>query len=133
MADCLNCKNCIRREVYDGQWGRFIYSRDCSAKVSVIANGKLNPWDMECDKFEYGEAKIVPMTEEEKQEYDTYYSPQPENENLKEICNTLSDDNLCNIEKKFKALGIKIRKWNGKYKSWYQILKELSKKWNKLK
>lgn len=130
MADCLNCKNCIRREVYDGQWGRFIYSRDCSAKVSVIANGKLNPWDMECDKFEYGEAKIVPMTEEEKCKYDTY-CPTPKYED--NICKILAEERLGEVEKAFKSLGIKVKRWNGKYKSLYKLLKELSKKWNKLK
>jgi hypothetical protein len=133
MADCLNCKNCIRREIYDGQWGMFKFDRECSAKVSVIVNGKLNPWNMSCDKFEYGEPIIICMTNEEKQKYDTYYSPQLKNEDSKEVDNILLEDNLNNIEEKFKTLGIKIKKWNGKYKSWYQIFKELSKKWNKLK
>lgn len=130
MADCLNCKNCIRYELYDGQWGMFKFDRYCSAKVSVIINGKINPWDMECDKFEYGEAKIVPITEEEKCKYDTY-CPTPKYEN--NICKILAEERLEEVEKAFKSLGIKVKRWNGKYKSLYQVFKELSKKWNKLK
>jgi len=69
MADCLNCKNCIRREVYDGQWGMFIWDKICSADVKVIKDGRINPWDMVCDKFEYGKPKIVPKTNKEKMKY----------------------------------------------------------------
>jgi hypothetical protein len=69
MADCLNCKLCIREEVYDGQWGRFIFNKRCSSGVMVIKDGRINPWDMSCDKFEHGEAKIVLMSKEEKQKY----------------------------------------------------------------
>jgi len=69
MADCLNCVNCIRLEVYDGQWGRFIFDKRCSVDVMVIKNGRINPWDMSCDKFKHGEAKVVPMSKEEKRRY----------------------------------------------------------------
>lgn len=69
MADCLNCKKCIRYEVYDWQWGRFIFDKKCSVDVRVFIDGKLNPWDMLCDKFEHGEAKIIPMTDAEKRKY----------------------------------------------------------------
>lgn len=69
MAECLKCANCVRREVYDGQWGRFLFDKDCSAKVRVIKDGKLNPWDMICDKFELGEPKIVALTDEQKKKY----------------------------------------------------------------
>ena len=69
MADCLNCKNCIRQEVYDGQWGRFIFDKRCSANVRIIKDGRLNPWDMICDKLENGKPKIVPMTNEDKRKY----------------------------------------------------------------
>jgi len=69
MADCLNCKNCVRKEVYDGQRGMFIYNKICSAGVMVIKDGKINPWDMSCDKFEYGKPKIVSMSDENKPKY----------------------------------------------------------------
>lgn len=69
MANCLECKNCIRQEVYDGQWGMFKYDKRCSIGVRVIIDGRLNPWDALCDKFEYGEPKIFPMTNEEKRKY----------------------------------------------------------------
>jgi len=70
MADCLNCKHCIRYELYDGQWGMFKFDKKCSIGVSVIRNGKINPWDMECDKFEHGDPSIINMTDKEKQEND---------------------------------------------------------------
>lgn len=69
MADCLNCKNCVREEMYDYQWGMFIFDRECSANVRVIIDGEINPWSMVCDKFEYGESKIIPMTDEQKRKY----------------------------------------------------------------
>lgn len=69
MADCLNCINCIRQEVYDGQWGRFQFSKRCSVGVLVIRDGKINPWDEPCNKLEYGEPKIVSMSKEEKRKY----------------------------------------------------------------
>ena len=69
MADCLNCKNCIRQEVYDGQWGMFIFDKRCSSGVMVIKDGRINPWDMLCDKFEHGEPKIISMSKEEKRKY----------------------------------------------------------------
>ena len=68
-ADCLNCKHCIRYEYYDGQWGMFKYDKKCAAGVFVIIDGKINPWSMPCDKFEYGKPKIESMTEEEKRSY----------------------------------------------------------------
>lgn len=68
-ADCLNCKYCIRYEYYDGQWGMFKYDKKCSAGVFVIIDGKINPWSMPCDKFEYGKPKIESMTDEEKRSY----------------------------------------------------------------
>jgi hypothetical protein len=69
MADCLNCKNCIREEVYDGQWGRFIFDKRCLSNVRVIIDGRINPWSMSCDKFEHGNPKIVPMSDEEKHKF----------------------------------------------------------------
>jgi hypothetical protein len=69
MADCLNCKNCIREEVYDGQWGMFKFDKRCLVGVMVIKDGRINPWNMPCDKFEHGDAKIVSMSNEEKQKY----------------------------------------------------------------
>ena len=131
MADCLNCKNCIRFEVYDGQWGMFKFDKRCSANVSVIKDGRLNPWDMECNQFECGNPTIANMTDREKQEYDKYYIPKSENKDLKEINKILLEDNLDNIESRLKILGIKIRKWNGKYKSCYKVFKEIHKKWSK--
>ncbi len=125
MADCLNCKNCIRQEVYDGQWGRFIFDKRCSVGVSVIINGRLNPWNMVCDKFDMGEPQIIYKTEEEKRGYEeTYYSRNTQI-STKEL-------DIKETENTYKALGIKIRKWNGKYKSFYQLLEEVSKEWNKL-
>lgn len=69
MADCLNCKNYTRQEVYDGQWGMFKFQGICTVGVSVIINGRINPWDMPCDKIEYGEPKVVYMTDKEKRKY----------------------------------------------------------------
>ena len=69
MADCLNCKNCIRDEVYDQQWGMYIFNKRCSVGVRVIKDGKINPWDMICDKFKHGEPKIILADAEEKQRY----------------------------------------------------------------
>ena len=129
MADCLNCKNCIREEVYDGQWGKFLFSRNCSVGVSVIIDGKLNPWNMKCDKFEHGEVKVIRMAEEEKCKYSTYYSNEKYEDN---IITVLAEGKLNDLEKKAKELGIKLKKWNGKYKSTYQVLKELSNKWDKI-
>jgi hypothetical protein len=68
-ADCLNCKHCIREEFYDGQWGMFKFDKKCSAGVFVIKDGRINPWDMSCDKFEHGNPKIDPMSEEGKRKY----------------------------------------------------------------
>lgn len=69
MADCLNCINCIRLEVYDGQWGMFKYEKRCSVDIMVIKDGRINPWDMPCDKFEHGVPKIITMSKEEKRKY----------------------------------------------------------------
>lgn len=69
MADCLNCKNCIREEVYDGQWGMFKFDKRCSVGIMVIKDGKINPWNMSCDKFEHGEPRITFMSLEEKRKY----------------------------------------------------------------
>lgn len=69
MADCLNCKECIRQEVYDGQWGMFKFDKKCSVGVKNIINGRTNPWDMPCDKFQHGESKIIFLTKEEKRRY----------------------------------------------------------------
>jgi hypothetical protein len=70
LADCLNCKNCKRQETYDGEWGMFIFTRICLAGVSVVKNGRVNPWDMICDKFEHGEPKIVFLTEKQKRKFE---------------------------------------------------------------
>jgi hypothetical protein len=69
LADCLKCKNCIRQEVYNGQWGMFHYTNICSVGVRVIINGKINPLDAPCDKIEYGEPTIKSITDEEKKSY----------------------------------------------------------------
>lgn len=69
MPDCLNCKNNIRQEIYNQQWGMFQFYNRCSLGVKIIKDGKLNPWDIPCDKFEYGEPKIVSMTNEEKRRW----------------------------------------------------------------
>lgn len=67
--DCLNCKNNIRKEIYDGQWGMFKYDRACLVGVRIIKDGKLNPWNEPCDKFEQGDNKIINLTDEEKRRY----------------------------------------------------------------
>jgi hypothetical protein len=69
MGDCLNCKKNIRQEVYNGQWGMFQFSNRCSIGVSIIKDGKVNPFSEPCDKFEYGEPQIRNMTEKEKNRY----------------------------------------------------------------
>lgn len=53
-------------------------------------------------------------------------------EQIKNINKILAEENINEIEKKLKEQGIKIRKWNGRYKTWYQIFKEINKKWNKI-
>jgi hypothetical protein len=69
MTDCLKCNKCIRQEVYDGQWGRFIFTNKYSVNVRIIINGRLNPWNKVCHEFECGEPKINFMSNEEKQKY----------------------------------------------------------------
>jgi len=49
-------------------------------------------------------------------------------EQIKNINKILAEENINEIEKKLKEQGIKIRKWNGRYKTWYQIFKEINKK-----
>ena len=68
MTDCLNCKNCLRTEIYDGQWGRFIFIRECSVKALVIVNGRLVP-NNPCVKFEKGEPEFNYITDKEKGKY----------------------------------------------------------------
>ena len=127
MADCLNCKHCIRQEIYDGQWGMFYFDTRCSAGVFVIKDGKINPWDMPCDKFEHGEPVIRKMTDEEKQNYyPGYISPS------KNSGTTIVEGNFPEVVDTLKRARIKVKRWNGKYKSVYTILKEMSKKWSKL-
>lgn len=69
MPDCLNCNKNVRQEIYDSQWGMFYFMNKCSVGVSIIKDGKINPFGAECDKFEYGKPKTKPMSEKEKQKY----------------------------------------------------------------
>lgn len=126
MADCLNCKHNIRYEYYDGQWGMFKYDKRCSAGVSVIIDGKLNPWSMECDLFELGNPRLEPMTEKEKQQYDPDFFT---HEDFQEKETPFQAENAV---KAFAKLGIQIKNSEGAFRDMGDILDELSNTWNSL-
>lgn len=135
MADCLNCKNNIRTEIYDGQWGMFYFQNMCSLKVCIIKDGKINPWDATCNKFEYGEPKIEKMTKEEKQSYlpGYYEDAVTTNDIIQDIIispEISNNDKITKTEELLQKYNKTIYTKDGKYKPVVDVLEVISEIWN---
>ena len=132
LADCLNCKNNIRTEIYDGQWGMFYFQNMCSLKVCIIKDGKINPWSVTCNKFEYGKPKIEKMTIEEKQSYlPGYY--EDTNNSIQDIIltpETSNNDKTIKTEELLQKYNKTIYTKDGNYKPFINVLEMLSEIWN---